>query len=745
MFHILTFPVFDSYYRNGYELKKTINLILMVHALLYSYNGDLSFRAVSGNLKYRFNEQIDMKKLKVLILEKSVEDYQSIRNELLSAGLDFQSSRVESHREFEQVLEEMRPDLILEDFDSTFSGLDILHLVKKKAPTVPVIVLTGFLDEKDVASILQAGAADYVMKGNLLRLRSVAKSVVDRKNLHDELIMLEQTVSSAYSEITQQVEERTSELQILNTALKRALTERISLEAQLRKSEAMYRDLLESANSVILRITPKGEIVYVNRFGAEFFGYTVSEFSGMHVGELVPQRDLTGGDRASHRKEIFDNPAHYLTSNSENVRKNGEHVWVAWTSKAITDDKGRLFEYLIIGNDITDRIQAENALQEQNRQIQLLLENAPDIITRFDRRLRHLYVNPAGARAAGLPQEMMIGKSNRMLNLPQEKVTLWEKQLRTVFEKGKELVFEFDFPGPTGDRYYMSKLVPEYDEQGKVLTVLGIITDVTERKRAENAIKKQSRKVEQANRELLQINGELDRLNARLREMSQRKNDFVSMASHELKTPLTSIIAFAQTLQTEQIVLTEEERRRFLKIIETEGMRLAIILNDLLDISKIEAGVMELNKTRFDLIGLIKSVLEIQQIPSSVELSIKTEVTPVLVDADNNRIRQVITNFIDNAITYGNGKITIGTKIQNEMAHVYVTDNGPGVSPEEQVKIFERFYRSKNLKMKKKKGSGLGLAISKGIIEAHKGQIGVLSEPGKGSTFYFAIPCILQK
>lgn len=220
------------------------------------------------------------------------------------------------------------------------------------------------------------------------------------------------------------------------------------------------------------------------------------------------------------------------------------------------------------------------------------------------------------------------------------------------------------------------------------------------------------------------------------------KSQLLSTVSHELRTPLASIKGFATTLLRQDVRWDEATQRDFLRIIEEEADRLTEIIDNLLDMSQIEAGALRIVPTPTQLRQLIREVVD--------EMRMRTEAHYFVVDlppalppvlADPRRIRQVLTNLIGNAIKHTKrGQITVACEIENNFLIVSVSDQGQGIPPAYLDKIFERFFQIDGASTRRVGGSGLGLAISRGIIQAHGGRMWADSAPGQGSTFRFALP-----
>ena len=228
----------------------------------------------------------------------------------------------------------------------------------------------------------------------------------------------------------------------------------------------------------------------------------------------------------------------------------------------------------------------------------------------------------------------------------------------------------------------------------------------------------------------------------REREADAMKSQLLSTVSHELRTPLASIKGFATTLLRQDVRWDEATQRDFLRIIEEEADRLTELIDNLLDMSQVEAGALRVKKESAQLRQLIREVVD--------EMRMRTEAHYFVVDlpselprvwADVRRIRQVLTNLIGNAIKYTKGgQISVACEVEQEWVVISVSDQGEGIPPEYLDKVFERFFQVDGASTRRVGGSGLGLSIARGIVEAHNGKIWVESTVGQGSTFRFTLP-----
>ncbi|HLV31755.1 MAG TPA: ATP-binding protein [Chitinispirillaceae bacterium] len=548
--------------------------------------------------------------------------------------------------------------------------------------------------------------------------------------------------------------------------------------------ESGYREIVENANSIIFRWNTDGKVTFVNDYTLSFFGYTEKEVLGKSISVFFVKRPELENQISSMISDMVQNPDKYVNMVHENVRSDGERVWVTYTNKPLKNRQGNVIEILSVGNDITRLKMAEKELLFRANLEKLtgtlsanlinvkidnfvkVINNSLKLVTKLsnmDRGCiclfeennekwlkceyewhkkeldRNIY-NPVRIHIDDFPY-INHGNKHEIYYVPdveilpdyEYKQKLKQHKIRSLIVA--PLVFEGETLGYLVFESYKIKQAWS-EEIVKVLRIAAMMF-------ANAVVKKQSDTLLRENENKLKIkNRELDTANERLRELDKSKSEFVSMASHELRTPLTGIIGMTQTLLAKDIDLTEEERERFLGIIESEGKRLASLLNELLDLTKIETGSTEIRLEKENLTKLIKETMRIISVPEDKKLELLIpEKDHLMTLADHDRLKQVLMNLIDNAISYSgeNGKVSISVDDKDKFLQVNVSDTGPGINSEDQGKIFEKFYRTKGAKKSRKKGSGLGLTIAKNIIEAHGGKLWVNSETGKGSTFSFTV------
>jgi PAS domain S-box-containing protein len=286
---------------------------------------------------------------------------------------------------------------------------------------------------------------------------------------------------------------------------------------------------------------------------------------------------------------------------------------------------------------------------------------------------------------------------------------------------------------------------------GESVCIMGSFNDITDRRRAEIRLKKYHKHLEDvvdqatrdlsnANKKLMEKKDLLEESNKRLKELDRIKSEFVSIVSHELRTPLTGIIGFARTIL--RLNLPDEVRRKYLTIIESEGKRLALLVDAFLDISRIEAGVIVLEKSKTNISDLLKDSVETLEIPEGINIHLDVPSNLPEVDVDSSWIKQITMNILSNAVKYTKSGKNIRVVARDRKKHlrINIEDEGIGIAPDELDKIFDKFYRCHDSITKKTRGSGLGLSVVKGIVELHGGKIWAESELEKGTKINFTLP-----
>jgi len=238
---------------------------------------------------------------------------------------------------------------------------------------------------------------------------------------------------------------------------------------------------------------------------------------------------------------------------------------------------------------------------------------------------------------------------------------------------------------------------------------------------------------------------EIEEKGRQLELANRHKSEFLSNMSHELRTPLNAIIGFSEVLLERMFGEMNEKQEDYLKDIHSSGQHLLSLINDILDLAKVEAGRMELNPTTFDLSAAIDNALTlIRERAMHHGIALATEIDSQLgeLNADERKLKQILLNLLSNAVKFTpeGGRITVGARLLRDMVEIAVNDTGIGIAPKDQAAVFEEFKQVGRDYTRKAEGTGLGLALTRKLVELHGGVMRLESEPGKGSTFSFTLP-----
>lgn len=360
-----------------------------------------------------------------------------------------------------------------------------------------------------------------------------------------------------------------------------------------------------------------------------------------------------------------------------------------------------------------------------------LMSNIPDVIYFKDNRGKIILVNDAHAKGLGLKPEQVIGRTDFDI-FPRDRAEAMFSDDKYVLKTGKPIVDKIErATRPDGaDNYVSTTKIPRFDEKGKVIGLIGITRDITRRMQLENIHKDKIA---------------LEKKLASLEELHKLKSEFISVVSHELRTPLAIVKEAVELVFDEFAGEINNKQRELLKKSKENIERLRRIIEELLDMSRIERNKFKLRYSLVNLNSLIKdssSYFKKLAFEKDVTLSYSLPKEDINIFVDSERLNQVITNLLSNAVkfTERGGKINVELKVLENKIRIGVIDTGIGISKEDLPKIFDKFVQVTNGRGLERKGLGLGLAIAKQIVEKHGGEIWVESRLGVGSKFYFTVP-----
>ncbi len=396
-----------------------------------------------------------------------------------------------------------------------------------------------------------------------------------------------------------------------------------------------------------------------------------------------------------------------LNYESRVIWNDGSIHWIEAKGKVFYDEAGLPLKLLGTVRDITKEKYSQQELEESEKKFRLLADSIPQFVWTADEKGNLYYFNKSVFDYSGLSAEECANGGWVEIVHPddrEENIKRWVHSVST----GRDFLYEHRFRRFDGEyRWQLSRAIAQKDVNGDIQMWVGSSTDIQQ-----------------------------------IKEQEEQKDYFISLASHELKTPITSIKGYVQLLKRNYGASEDKFLKNALGVIDKQIITLTTLISDLLDVSKIKTGMLLVKKKPFGINELIQeTIAEIMHINRDCTISFSRE-AEILVDADRDRIGQVLINFLTNAVKYSpnSGLIEVTSAIKDNNVMVSVEDSGIGISKADQARIFERFFRVEGSNENTFPGFGIGLFIASEIIERHGGKIGVKSEPGKGSTFYFSLP-----
>ncbi|WP_172632565.1 PAS domain-containing protein [Methanohalophilus mahii] len=491
----------------------------------------------------------------------------------------------------------------------------------------------------------------------------------------------------------------------------RDITEEKQNEDSLVKELDLLTGLIGTARVIVTVLDRQGKIVYCNPHTEKITGYKLKEIKGDDwFSRFIPVREKER-IRSVFKKAICGHP----TKGNVNPidTKEGKEIIVEWYDTALKNDEGEVTGLLSIGNDITQRVEAEEKLKT-------IYENMPGGILMIGQDYIIKDVNYRTCEITGYKREELVGQLCDIV-CPKGSSS---KQC-PIWEDGQEEFRGMDtsIKCKNGIKKPILKNAQEITIKGDTY-ILELFQDISQRKNAEENAIEAKKAAEQAN---------------------QTKSEFLANMSHELRTPLNSVIGFSDILSKEVRGKLNDSQKKYVSNITKSGSHLLSLINDILDLSKIEAGQKQLEYSSFDLHEALDEIsILIKPLISKKNIDLQMDLPPEdsRVYADRKKFKQIMYNLLSNAskFTPDKGTITIVANQEKDKLKVAVQDTGMGIPEADQATIFEPFQQVKSAKSSEYKGTGLGLSLARELVEMHGGQVGLKSEVGMGSTFTFTIP-----
>ncbi|WP_094228762.1 PAS domain S-box protein [Methanolobus psychrotolerans] len=504
------------------------------------------------------------------------------------------------------------------------------------------------------------------------------------------------------------------------------ITKRKLAEEALIESEKLFRTTLYSIGDGVITTDTAGNLRQMNFVAEKMTGWTEDEANGKPLEEVfdIINEDTRLQVEIPVRRVLREGMIVGLANHTLLISRDGKEIPIADSGSPIVNEDGNITGVVLVFRDQSDERRAQDAIAESEARFRLLVENAPEaIFVQTD--WKFAYLNPEALKLFGAKSpEQLIGHPvmdsfhfdshaavrGRIHRLNEERQSVPLVEETCLRLDGSSFVAE------------VSAVPVIY---GGSEGALVFFRDITERKQAQEAILNAKMMSDNANRS---------------------KSEFLANTSHELRTPLSSIIGFSDLLLDGMMGEINVKQRKYISTINQNGHLLLNLINNILDISQMEFGEMELNYTTFDLMSIIDDVYSMMSILSNkkrITINMDIAIQHTYIVADSTKLKEIIYNLVDNSLKFTpeGGSITISALHRtNDLVQISVTDTGIGISKQDVEKIFDPFYQVDGSTTRKYRGTGLGLTIIKKFVKMHGGNIWVLSEVGKGSTFSFTIP-----
>ena len=589
--------------------------------------------------------------------------------------------------------------LAIPDVKNSAIPYDVQELFKQFSIRAKLVV--PILSQEQLQGLLivhQCNNSRYWQKSEIKLLQQLADQIGVALSQAELLNNLEDSVKR-----------RTIELTVTNQRLEAEIAERELTEISLRENQEKLAGILDNAGEAIISINEQQQIQLFNQGAERIFGYRAKEVMGEKLDILLPDifRDI-------HRQHIenfsqANQRSRTMTNRNSNVygrRKHGEEFPAEASISKLQTQDGLIFTVML--QDITERQQAAAKIRRSENQLKLITDSLPILISYVDNQQRYRYINQtyqtwfgkSRQELLGLKVEEIVGRKNYRKILP-----YIEKAL-----SGEVTNFEIDL-ALKNSRWLNATYIPDINSEGHVKGFFAMIEDITERKAIE-----------------------------------QMKSEFVSVASHEMRTPLTSIHGVLKLMATGHLGQFSDRGQEMIQIAVRNTDRLVRLINDVLDLERMESGREIIEKEKATSTDLINQAVNIiQEMAQQHQIMIETESnesTDIDLWVDCDRILQTLTNLLSNAIKFSPSGSKVWIKVEKQEKDVLFTikDQGRGIPQDKLETIFERFQQVDATDSRKKGGTGLGLAICRHIVEQHGGRIWAKSTLGKGSSFFFTLP-----
>jgi len=526
----------------------------------------------------------------------------------------------------------------------------------------------------------------------------------------------------------------------------RDVTEEQRQRAALQESEARFDELTEESRTVVWEITPAGRFTYVSRAAERVFGYRPEELVGqMHAWDLLPPE--VRDEARQTALQLFQAGVKIEGQEQRLLTKDGQTVWALINCLPLRDDAGTLKGFRGSSLDITERKRAEETLRESESKYRLLIDHSSDLIWSIDAAGMITFISPSCRRLSGFDPAALTGRSF----IPQ----IHPDDLPGCLEHLDALRRSADAPRSRDFRMlhadgswhpYATTLTAVMAPDGSFLSLVGVSRDIAEQIRSEASLRESEAALRQTVDALQAANAALNEARQAAEAATRAKSEFLANMSHEIRTPMTAILGYAEVLLGEEGAEGESaERSKTLRTIQRNGQHLLALINDILDLSKIEAGKLEIQRGPCSPVQMLSDVMALMRIRAEAKfLPLRLEYAgplPETIHSDPLRLRQVLINLVGNAIKFtALGSVRLVAQLAHRehrpsLLQIDVIDTGIGLTTQQLAHIFDPFNQADSSTSRKFGGTGLGLTISRRLAQMLGGDIAVTSQSGAGSTF----------
>jgi PAS domain S-box-containing protein len=564
------------------------------------------------------------------------------------------------------------------------SAFDFIKIIRQERMIeIPIIIISGQGDEEIAVQAMKLGANNYITKNE------------------NYLFKLPLLINNAYKQC-----------------------ELIRKQTELTTSELKYRLLAENSRDVIFTLNKELKFTYSSPAVKQLSGYDPEEIISQQISEVMtPESFEMAAEMIDEYLTYYSEKLNELlperTIELELTRKDGSTVWTEVKVSMMKDDKGEISGIVGVSRDISKR----RAATEELRKLSRAVEQSPESIFITNTLGDIEFCNPAVSVVTGYSKEEVIGNNPRIFGSGTTVKEVYKAIWETI-ASGKIWEGEFQNKKKNGDLYWeAASISPVVDHSGKITHYLAIKKDITEQKK---------------------MTVELIKAKEKAQESDRLKSAFLANMSHEIRTPMNGILGFATLLK--EPGLSGQKQQVYIRVIEKSGARMLNIINDIVDISKIEAGLMKVYWQETNINEQIEFVyaffnpeVEAKGMKLSFSNSLPNE--KAVIYSDPEKLYSILSNLIKNAVKFTHtGTIEFGYVIKEGFLEFFVKDSGVGIPKDRQKAIFERFIQADIEDKNAYQGAGLGLSISKAFIEMLGGKIWVESIEGQGSSFYFTLP-----